>query len=78
MRDAESAATPPGPALGDLCGGCRHYHVTWDIRRPHGCRALRFKSSRRPCRIVYESSGEACRSFEARPERRPERGGQPG
>lgn len=54
---------------GDLCSACVHYFVTWERRQPHGCRAMGFKSAKRPCLVVHRSSGAACRSFVEKPDR---------
>lgn len=42
------------------CHKCRHYHVTWDARFPHGCRAMKFKSKQLPSAKVYRYSGTEC------------------
>jgi hypothetical protein len=46
------------------CIRCRHYLVTWDARRPYGCRAHQFKSRRNPALVVFESSGIECQLFQ--------------
>jgi hypothetical protein len=48
------------------CLECIHYYVTWDARFPHGCRAMDFKSKRRPQLDVLESTGHACLTFQPR------------
>ena len=62
----------PEPHAGNLedqppCARCVHYFLTWDRRRPHGCRAMGFKSPGPPSWVVYESSGQACRLYQSRP-----------
>ena len=66
-------ATVPERAVsghGDLCARCIHYYVTWDSRVPHGCRAMGFRSRKRPFRVVYESSGLRCGLYLQKPDRR--------
>lgn len=46
------------------CRRCRHYHVTWDKRAPHGCRAMKFKSLNMPAMEVFAASGTPCQFFE--------------
>jgi len=46
------------------CLKCRYYHVTWDARKPYGCRAHGFKTHRNPALVVFESSGIECQLFE--------------
>ncbi|PIE70969.1 MAG: uracil-DNA glycosylase [Deltaproteobacteria bacterium] len=46
------------------CYKCRHYFVTWDNQRPHGCRAMGFKSIQIPSMVVLKSSGVPCHLFE--------------
>ncbi|HEX5362767.1 MAG TPA: hypothetical protein VFW59_00710 [Gallionella sp.] len=48
------------------CLECRHYYVTWDVGFPYGCRAMDFKSRRRPQLDVLASSGAPCLRFEPR------------
>ena len=47
-----------------ICRQCRHYFVTWDARRPHGCRAMNFKSRQPPSRVVRNTSGRDCLRYE--------------
>jgi hypothetical protein len=46
-----------------VCRNCKHYFVTWDKRRPHGCRAMGFKSRELPSRLVLKISGSACLKY---------------
>ncbi|HRF56932.1 MAG TPA: uracil-DNA glycosylase [Campylobacterales bacterium] len=46
------------------CIKCKHFFVTYEPRRPYGCRAYGFKGSKMPSVIVYQSSGMECESFE--------------
>ncbi|MFZ7125717.1 MAG: hypothetical protein ACOWWM_06125 [Desulfobacterales bacterium] len=49
------------------CRHCRHYHVTWDPRWPHGCRAMGFKSHMLPHQTVLKSTpGIECLLFQPR------------
>ncbi len=45
------------------CRHCRHYFVTWEPERPHGCRIMGFKSRTMPSLVVYRNSGEICRAY---------------
>lgn len=57
----ESGAQAPN------CLECAHYYITWDKSFPYGCRAIGFKSKRRPQLDVLQNSGASCLSFESRP-----------
>lgn len=57
----ESEPQPPN------CLKCAHYYITWDTRFPYGCRAIGFKSKRRPQLDVLHNSGASCLAFEPRP-----------
>ncbi len=46
------------------CIKCKHFFVTYEPRRPYGCRAYGFKGAKMPSVIVYQSSGMECESFE--------------
>jgi hypothetical protein len=45
------------------CRRCEHYFVTWEAKRPHGCRAYGFKSQYIPSLVVFQSSGSDCTMF---------------
>jgi hypothetical protein len=45
------------------CLQCIHYFITYDSGRPYGCRAMAFKSRKKPARLVYESSGISCQLY---------------
>ncbi|MGD8267719.1 MAG: uracil-DNA glycosylase [Desulfobacterales bacterium] len=49
MLKARGASRP-------VCSVCRHYYVTWDPSRPHGCRVLGFKSRITPILIVRRTT----------------------
>ncbi|MDR1727684.1 MAG: hypothetical protein LBT74_07115 [Acidobacteriota bacterium] len=60
MNDANTADGLERPVA---CRKCRHYLVTWEPRRPYGCRAHGFKTNRSPAAVVYETSGIPCQLF---------------
>lgn len=47
-----------------VCQRCKHYFVTWEPKKPHGCKAYGFKSQVVPSVVVKRSSGEQCKLFE--------------
>ena len=49
------------------CRQCRHYFVTWEPHAPHGCRLIGFKSRLMPSTLVYQNSGQQCRSYSPKP-----------
>jgi hypothetical protein len=49
-----------------VCRNCRHYFITWEADRPHGCRAMNFKSRRPPSRVVHSASGRPCLRYAAK------------
>ena len=57
----ESEPPPPN------CLQCAHYYITWDVTFPYGCRAIGFKTKRRPQLDVLQNSGASCLAFEPRP-----------
>lgn len=46
------------------CRVCKHYFVTWEKTKPHGCRAYGFKSQQIPSMVVFQSSGVECALFQ--------------
>lgn len=42
------------------CRGCRHYYVTHEVRFPHGCHAMGFRSALWPAQEVLNASGQPC------------------
>ena len=46
-----------------VCQKCKHYYVTWEAQRPHGCKIYGFKSKVVPSVVVKQSSGEQCQLF---------------
>jgi hypothetical protein len=63
------------PAQAPDCKACRHYFVTHELARRHGCHAMGFKSARLPAQEVFAASGEHCLRFESRAPRPPGSGG---
>lgn len=45
------------------CRRCRWFYITWDPKKPYGCRAMRFKSQKLPALEVLEVDGSVCISF---------------
>jgi len=64
MAAPEATKKPP-------CLNCKHYFITWDQYKPHGCRSFRFKSAILPCYDVQIASNLNCLKFEAKPARKP-------
>ena len=48
------------------CLRCRHYYVTYEPARPHGCRHFGFVSRRLPELEVAAASGQPCGACEPR------------
>ena len=46
------------------CVECIYYYITHEVGFPYGCRALGFKSKRKPQDEVLEASGKLCLVFE--------------
>ena len=47
-----------------ICQKCKHYFVTWQANKPHGCHAYGFKSQQIPSVVVMQSSGTACSFYQ--------------
>jgi len=45
------------------CNSCRYFYITWNKKRPYGCRAMGFMSSNLPSVAVLEIEGRDCLSF---------------
>ena len=43
-----------------ICGGCKHFFVTYDMHKPWGCHHFGFKSKKLPAMLVIETSGTKC------------------
>jgi hypothetical protein len=52
------------------CTECAHYYITHDVSFPYGCRALDFKSKRKPHQDVLDASNKPCMAFEPRHEQK--------
>ena len=48
------------------CRRCRWFYITWDPKKPYGCRAMQFKSQKLPALEVLEADGSVCISFKAK------------
>lgn len=48
------------------CHQCRFLHVTYDARRPWGCRKFGFKSPNLPGQVVMASTGTKCANYAKR------------
>ena len=46
------------------CNSCRYFYITWNNKRPYGCRAMGFISAQLPSTAVLEIEGRDCLSFE--------------
>ncbi len=55
-----------------ICRKCKYYFVTWDKHKPHGCKAMGFKSSRAPSLVVRQTTpGLQCQYFKPRQKKAP-------
>jgi hypothetical protein len=52
------------------CTECVHYYITHDVSFPYGCKALDFKSKRKPGQDVLDASNKLCMAFEPRREKK--------
>lgn len=48
------------------CIKCIYYYVTHDHDKPHGCRAMGFKSQQNPAAMVFASSRIECQFFQSK------------
>ena len=48
------------------CNSCRYFYITWNNKRPYGCRAMGFMSAKPPSVAVLEIEGRDCLSFEGK------------
>lgn len=46
-----------------ICRKCKYYYITWDTGKPHGCRAMNFKSRQPPSLVVRRNSGAECMRY---------------
>jgi len=47
-----------------ICQKCKFYYVTWENKKPHGCKAYKFKSQQLPSVVVKQSSGIECSFYQ--------------
>jgi hypothetical protein len=45
------------------CLQCKNYFITYEPARPHGCRAMGFKSKITPARVVLQTSSLICQLY---------------
>jgi hypothetical protein len=58
------------PRSGPNCFRCRHFAITWQIKRAYACRLMGFKSAQLPSLVVRRNSGQPCLGFEAKPDKK--------
>ena len=51
---------------GPNCWDCRHLMITWDVRKPYGCKLMGFKSKMIPSIEVLSIDGRFCGGFSAK------------
>jgi hypothetical protein len=56
----------PGPN----CFHCRHFIITWQVKRAYACRRMGFRSAQLPSLVVRRNSGQPCLAFEAKASRK--------
>ncbi len=72
MTDRGDARQPnapdrgPQPTKGPNCWDCRHLMITWDVRKPYGCKLMGFKSKIIPSIEVLRTDGRYCGGFSAK------------
>lgn len=49
------------------CLKCSYFYVTWDASFPRGCKMFGIKSRDLPSKVVFESTGHDCPSFQKSP-----------
>lgn len=55
----------------ERCHHCKFYFITWDSQRPHGCKAMGFKSREIPGAVVRKNSaGLDCLKFQKKEEKK--------
>jgi hypothetical protein len=64
--DENRGAKQDGSPRNISCNSCRHFYITWDNKRPYGCRAMGFISAKLPSTAVLEIEGRDCLSFEGK------------
>ncbi len=46
------------------CIKCKFFTVTWDPKKPYGCKAIGFKGKAMPSTMVRRTSGKDCLLFQ--------------
>ena len=46
-----------------ICSNCQHYHITWDVDYPFGCKRFGLKSRYSPSMVVSRNSGLVCLGY---------------
>ena len=49
------------------CRGCVYFYVTYDPKRPWGCRKFGFKGKNLPAVTVFQSTGMHCAYYQQKP-----------
>lgn len=49
-----------------ICMKCKFFAVTWDPKKPYGCKAHGFKGKTIPNVMVRKTSGQDCLLFQAK------------
>jgi len=62
--DENRGAKQDGSPRNISCNSCRYFYITWNNKRPYGCRAMGFISAKLPSTAVLEIEGRDCLSFE--------------
>tara|TARA_B110000495_G_C22531945_1_gene323431 strand:- start:111 stop:398 length:288 start_codon:yes stop_codon:yes gene_type:complete len=62
--DENRGAKQDGSPRNISCNSCRYFYITWNNKRPYGCRAMGFISAQLPSTAVLEIEGRDCLSFE--------------
>ena len=62
--DENRGAKQDGSPRNISCNSCRYFYITWNNKRPYGCRAMGFISAKLPSIDVLAIEGRDCLSFE--------------
>ena len=65
-RQTKAPERGPQPTKGPNCWECRHLMITWDVRKPYGCKLMGFKSKMIPSVEVLSIDGRFCGGFSAK------------
>ena len=55
------------------CTRCKHFYITWNKRRPYGCRRWNVIAAQHPCVAVLAASGMPCHLYEPKSGTKPEK-----